>query len=421
MKRVLLLLLLTALAVAQQVDFRARALDFARLVQSGQYEQAFQMFDATMARAVTLPKLKASWETMTAQHGAFQGFDPPTVSSVQGYQVVLIPTRFARYRCRMKVVLNAQGQVSGYFWVAYQAAARPAYLDTRVREVKVQVGPFNLPGIVTFPEGPVRAGVVLVHGSGPNDMDETIGPNKPFRDLARGLAGQGVVTLRYDKRTKVAGLLMSLQKVTLEDEVLADALAALAVLRARPELKGKPIVVAGHSLGAILGPEIARRDGHLQGLVLMAGPARPFDQALIDQLEYLGTLGGPESRQAVQKMVASVRNLDKLPDDDKSILGAPAYYWREMAAYEARDVETARSLSCPILVLQGGRDYQGTPEDYRLWMAGLKGRAVTGHLFPRLNHLFAPGQGKATPGEYEEQNYVDPEVIRVLGEWLKGL
>ena len=45
-------------------------------------------------------------------------------------------------------------------------------------------------------------GVVLVHGSGPNDRDESIGPNKPFRDLAEGLASRGIAVLRYDKRTR---------------------------------------------------------------------------------------------------------------------------------------------------------------------------------------------------------------------------
>ena len=32
-------------------------------------------------------------------------------------------------------------------------------------------------------------------------MDESIGPNAPFRDLAEGLSRRGVAVLRYDKRT----------------------------------------------------------------------------------------------------------------------------------------------------------------------------------------------------------------------------
>ena len=60
-----------------------------------------------------------------------------------------------------------------------------------------------LPGTLAMPKGtgPFPA-VVLVHGSGPQDRDETVGPNKPFLDIARALAAQGIAVLRYEKRTQ---------------------------------------------------------------------------------------------------------------------------------------------------------------------------------------------------------------------------
>lgn len=418
--RLLLVLLLIALpAVAQQPDYVALARKYAGLVQTGQYEQARAMFDATMSSMVSSQKLQQSWDVMVQSHGPFRKFGQPTLQQVQQFQVVLIPTEFERHRCQMKVVLSQQGQVSGYFWVPYVASKPPPYLATKVREEKVTVGPWKLPGLLTFPTGTVKAGVVLVHGSGPNDKDETIGPNKPFRDLALGLAGQGIATLRYDKRTKAAGVVMAFQKVTLNDEVMEDALAAVQQLRERKELKGKPILLLGHSLGAILGPEMARRDGKLSGLILMGGPVRPFADALIDQLSYLASLGGPEAKKETDKVILAIRNLPSLPDNDKTILGAPASYWREVAAFEGSSIETARALPCKILILQGGRDYQATTEDLKLWAAGLKDRPrVTCKLFPNLNHLFAPGQGKSTPQEYAEQNYIDPAVMQTIGNWL---
>ncbi|MDZ7606573.1 MAG: hypothetical protein U5K79_13515 [Cyclobacteriaceae bacterium] len=60
---------------------------------------------------------------------------------------------------------------------------------------------------MTLPKGKNSFPIVLfVHGSGPNDRDETIGPNKPFRDIAYGLAEKGIASLRYDKRTFVYGI-----------------------------------------------------------------------------------------------------------------------------------------------------------------------------------------------------------------------
>src|SRR5207247_4710825 len=60
---------------------------------------------------------------------------------------------------------------------------------------------WELPATLTMPkgDGPFPA-VVLVHGSGPHDRDESIGPNKPFRDLAGGLASRGIAVLRSEER-----------------------------------------------------------------------------------------------------------------------------------------------------------------------------------------------------------------------------
>src|SRR5258705_8267010 len=80
--------------------------------------------------------------------------------------------------------------------IASMFVTRPAppasYVDaTRFHEIALTIGapPVELPATLTLPTAtaPV-AGVVLVHGSGPNDRDSTVGANKIFRDLAHGLA-----------------------------------------------------------------------------------------------------------------------------------------------------------------------------------------------------------------------------------------
>ncbi|MGC8778664.1 MAG: alpha/beta hydrolase family protein, partial [Candidatus Caldatribacteriaceae bacterium] len=103
------------------------------------------------------------------------------------------------------------------------------------RDVTFGIPGWELPGTVTIPKGnrPFPA-LLLVHGSGPNDRDETILGNKPFRDLAWGLATQGIAVFRYDKRTYVHGMkLTSLEMThfTVEEEVFLDTLKALEFLR----------------------------------------------------------------------------------------------------------------------------------------------------------------------------------------------
>ena len=156
----------------------------------------------------------------------------------------------------------------------------PAYVNQDLfteREVQIGEGEWVLPGTLSIPvgDGPFAA-VLLVHGSGPNDRDEAIGPNKPFRDLAWGLASQGIVVLRYDKRTKVYPEKMSdlLNTLTVKEEVIDDVLEAVSLLRSIPEVDSQRIVVLGHSMGGYLLPRIGAADRGIAGLVVLAGLCR---------------------------------------------------------------------------------------------------------------------------------------------------
>jgi hypothetical protein len=301
----------------------------------------------------------------------------------------------------------------------------PSYADSSAfRELDVTVGepPWELPGTLTLPRGdgpfPVA---VLVHGSGPQDRDETVGPNKPLKDLAWGLASAGVAALRYDKRTLVHGAAMG-DSVTLDDEVVEDALAALALARTRARVDSSRAVLIGHSLGAMLAPEIARRDGGLAGVALLAAPARPFVMVLRSQLEYVRSLSPAETRATHDSLLAM---LDRYQagdlDPDATLLGAPVAYWDELVALDP--VGTLLELEVPALILQGGRDYQSTTEDLERWRAELRERpAVTTRVYPALNHFFAEGRGRATPAEYTGQaGHVAAEVVDDVAAWILEL
>jgi fermentation-respiration switch protein FrsA (DUF1100 family) len=74
----------------------------------------------------------------------------------------------------------------------------------------------------------------------------------------------------------------------------------------------------------------------------------------------------------------------------------------------------------PLLVLQGGRDYQVTPEDdFALFQAALQDRAnATLKLYPELNHLFIAGEGTPRPEEYNVAGHVSEEVVNDLAAWV---
>lgn len=244
--------------------------------------------------------------------------------------------------CTSASLFSADGLVAG-FWIL---GVEPSEGLAPGANAAITAGSLTLPAIVTLPKSPGPSPlIVLVHGSGAHDADETIGPNKPFRDLAEGLAARGIATLRYVKRNRIAPLPAS---ATLDDEVTHDALAAVALARTTPGVDASRIFVLGHSLGGYMAPHIASKDQQINGIVVMAGNTRTLRESLADQLRHItGTTEGLEA--AMQQAPSRYREL--LPGYDPPV--------------------AARMLMRPVLVLQGGRDYQVNDKDFERWTSAL--------------------------------------------------
>jgi dienelactone hydrolase len=414
-----------------KLEDRARALVAA--LDKEDFAAAAKDFDEAMNKALPPDKLGDTWKGLVKQVGALKKQGAATAEKVQKYDVVWLACEFEKATLFTRVVFDGEGRVTGLSFRAEGPAKEykaPAYVKRdafKESEVKVGEGEWVLPGTLTLPtgDGPFPA-VVLVHGSGPQDRDETIGSNRPFRDLAWGLASQGVAVLRYEKRTKVhAAKLAKAKDLTVKEEVLDDALAAAALLRKTKGIDPKRVFVLGHSLGAMAAPRLGELDPDLAGLIVMAAPTRPMADVLIEQLEYVLSVNPtPGQKEAVAKLKAQAEKLKdpKLPADtpgEELPFGVAAVYWRSMD--DLRPAERAAKVKQPLLVLQGGRDYQSTMDDFDGWKKALSGRkGATLKSYPKLNHLFAEGEGKAKPAEYQKEGHVAKEVVDDIAAWVKG-
>lgn len=407
---------------------KTRSQEILQAMRSGHYDDATRHFDARMAEALPAAKIGQVWGTMLpAQVGAFVAADAPVAGTVQGHSLVQTPLHFANGGLIMRVACQADGSVGGLFFVPLPAdpgKAPSAGLPAGIREVPKQVPspPGELPGVLTLPagKGPFPAAVLLA-GSGPNDMDETIGPNKPLRDIALGLAEAGIATLRYDKRTRVYGPRLAGQSITVDQEVTDDALAALHELRALPQIDRARVFVVGHSLGALMAPRIARRDGHLAGAVLLAAPERLDLALVVRQLRYIEGLGGAYA--AVGKQIPAIETArDALAAADPAhppqglFFHAPAAYWLSLRDYDA--IDASRAIHTPLLVLQGLADYQ-VGADFARWQRAFDGSTrVRLHGYPGLSHLFMPAGKPPSPADYGKAGHVDPAVIHDMASWM---
>src|ERR1039458_3697131 len=208
-------------------------------------------------------------------YGAIENVGEAAVTKSGPNSIVTVPVKFANQNINFRVIINSGGLVAGFFQLPGAVNwQRPEYSKPdrfKERAVTVGEGEWKLPGTLTVPvgAGPFPA-AVLVHGSGPNDRDETVGGSKMFRDLAEGLASRGIVVLRYEKRTKLYGPRVAANaKYTVQEETVEDAVQALAVVRSQAEVNGQRVFVIGHSLGAYVAPRIAEQDGKLAGIVLI--------------------------------------------------------------------------------------------------------------------------------------------------------
>ncbi|MGB3458025.1 MAG: alpha/beta fold hydrolase [Halobacteriota archaeon] len=417
--------------VAATANMETIAKTFVTILTESEFEKAHALFNKDMAEAVPVNKLNATWNGLIDQYGAFTGIENIRSAKEKGYETVFVTCNFSKTFLDAKIVFDIHEKIAGLFFLPIYGP--PEYVDPdsfTESECTVGTGKWKLPGTLTIPkgEGPFYA-VVLVAGSGPEDMNETIGPNEPFKDLAWGLATEGIAVLRYDKRTyrypQECIAMIKNDNFTVNDETIDDAIAAVDLLRETERIDPDNISVLGHSLGGYLAPRIAARNENISGVILLAAPARSLPDLIIEQTEYLASLDGTtddkeaKSLEEVKEQATKVKELNI--SKGEILFGAPESYWADLSDYDP--VNVARNLSRPILILQGERDYHVTMVDYEMWIKGLTGKnnvCFKNILYSDFNHLFmaVPGTGKATPADLFRPGHVALIVIDNVADWI---
>jgi uncharacterized protein len=408
------------------------------MAQAGRFAEIRELFAPPLRAMVPPEALQTAWAAEIGRRGPVTSVGTPlSEQAAPGVTAVRIPVTFERGELTAVVSVTDDGWLAG-IQLAPASAAKPAgpwepppYADPgkfEEQDVTVGSGPLSVPGTLSLPrhDGPLPA-VVLLSGSGPHDRDETIGPNKPFKDLAWGLASRGVVVLRFEKVTYAHGKEVAQDRgFTVSDEYLPQAVAAVHLLQEHPAVDAGRVFVAGHSLGGTVAPRIAAAEPSVAGLVIMAGGTQPMPWAAVRQVRYIASLD-PETAAASEPTIEALTRQAQMVDspdlspstpDSELPFGVPAPYWLDLRGYNP--ATTAAALGKPIFILHGGRDYQVTiADDLAGWKAALDGRpGVTIHVYDADNHLFVPGSGPSGPAEYETAQHTDPVVVADIADWL---
>ncbi|RZL39000.1 MAG: DUF3887 domain-containing protein [Pedobacter sp.] len=408
----------------------AKANEFFLKLEEQKFDTAHQYFDVAEQAKITPDNLKTLWGNVKARMGELTALDAVQSKKQGEFFAVTLDAKFERQDQDFVLMFNNAEKIVGLYMPQKNAGyTKPFYVDTALvseKSVYMQSGTHQLAAVITTPKNATNFPiVVLVHGSGPSDMDGTVGPNKPLKDIALGLAVNGIATVRYVKRTVIYAAEFG-KAFTVKEEVVDDAVAAVALARTVKGADLKSIFVFGHSLGGMLAPKIAAFAPDLKGFILAAAPARKLTDIIIDQNKYLIT-SSKDTTAATKKLLADAiveiekSRLTKLGTikPDSVILGLPASYWVDLNTYD--QVATAQRSTKKIYVLQGGNDFQIPETDFELWKQALGTKPnATLKFYGEINHLLSPQLEKGNNTQYQKMMNVGEGVIKDLSAWIKA-
>ena len=420
-------------------DYALRATALIHALNSGNADRAVSFLNDHLKQMIPGQLLLQYWGNYIQLFGEVGKLITANVESNAVHHNATLVYEAANAPITVIVRFDDKGKVDDIFTPAASIAGeyqKPAYDDPSKyteQEIKIGEGPLALPGTLTLPagEGPFPA-VVLVHGSGPNDRDETMGAVKPFRDLAVGLAAQGIAVLRYEKVTREHNLKVALNPMfTVNEETVDDALRAVKLLQTIDEVDASRIFVAGHSQGGMMIPRIADadKDGSIAGVIVISAPAMPLEDLVViqlkNQLELAKKAGSPAAAQLEQQVALYEQQVELLKDPQYNAsnppkgfaLGNPIWWLDIRNHYTA---ELLKDQSLPALILQGENDAQVPGSSLEDFKKALSGRTnVEYKLYPKVNHTLVEFEGVSTGAEYALPANVPEYLISDIADWIK--
>jgi len=426
------------ISAAKWEFYNERVEAFVEAMAAGDFNTAAKMFDATMKRALPATTLQNEiWSLILRDAGAFVAINKIRNALIDGYYVCYVTSKHEISGVTLRVVFSEDGLVAGFYIDGYPTIAEDVVQREGFVDYAIVVGEgteFPLEGILSIPDdvdGPVPA-VVIVHGSGQQDMDLTMYINKPYRDIAEYLASNGIAVIRYNKRTFVHGAKYE-GSWTVWEETIEDAILAAEMLKADPRIDENRVFMIGHSLGGSLAPRIHALGGDFAGLIILAGSPRFLldlskDQniALIEESKE-----GEEREAALAELYefwdTQILELLSLPDavakNSYIDSGTSAYYFKDL--YNNPITAYLESAKIPMLIMQGSKDMQVMPDvDFALYQEVLASRTdVTFKLYEGLNHLFMTsliGTFTGILDEYQIAGRVDDQFLADIAQWVKA-
>lgn len=387
----------------------------------GEFKEIIDYLSPIVKLQLTEKVLKQSWDSAIKDLGSFKGIREIREEVDETNTEVIVILNYDTCGLQILFSYNKDKKLDT-LWIEYAPYEPEIVSNDDFEESEISFGDSKKPikGILTLPINVKKPPVaILVHGSGNHDADESIGSNKPFRDLAYGLARHGIAVIRYNESNSQS----TNPEFTIQDDSLNDASWAIKYAQKLGKVDTDRIYIIGHSLGGMMAPKIAADNKEVDGIVSLAGSPRKLEDIVLDQNRILLQADKTVTpaklnihMAQVQMAVNKIKNLKE--SSSEIILGYPASYWYSLNQIDIPKI--VKKLNIPIFIAQGSADFQVYADiDYVAWQELLKDKDnVTFRLYDNLNHLFMTSNGRMDFTEYNIKGTVDSQLIDDIAEWI---
>lgn len=405
--------------------------EYVEMFRNGQFDEFYTHASDRLKTQLPQDKLAEQWSSAAATARVHSGNQTEQILTKDNQAEVLVTSVHSRYNLQTSFTFLDEDTVDSISVKVTPLIVTPESSELW-DEFPISVGydtQKQLNGMLTLPKNVTNPSVaILVHGSGANGMDSLIGTanNRPFSDLAHGLAEKGIAVIRYDKRSYG----YPEDVVDVETEYLRDVKSVVQFALKDSRVNGKKIYLIGHSQGGMLSPVFAKENPEIQGIVSLGGTLLRLEDKVLEQTITMmdqNTELTEEQKNAeinrVKTEVDLIKGLTAESTDDRTklLLNYPVSYWISINSISPEN--DAKELTIPMLILQGDNDFQVTYEtDYSYWQQVLSSKEnVTFRHYAGLSHVFMPGSRERFDGAvYNPPATMDTQVIQDIANWIQS-
>lgn len=373
--------------------------------------------------------------------GAYKEIVKTEIETQNGYYLTDSTLQFEKGTVDQTIAFNGEMVADG---VNYLNMKKDIVPEEGEKEITLDAGTgYPVKGMIKMPKGEVKAGIVIVDGSGPNDMNMTLGQNKMMKHLSDQLAEKGFAVLRFNKRTYQYGKELAKigmqNKTLIKDEFIDDAAEGLKTLAKEQGIPTDKLFILGHSQSGSYLPVINETAGNLaKGYIILSGTPTNIAELSKKQLEKVIEEGSENADEEQVKMMKQniktndeiLKKIETMSEEELNKpenypFGIPGVYVKDLMKYDP--IKLYNDSKLPVFIRNAEFDKQVPVSEIELWKKGLdKNENDSIEEVKGANHMMQPSDGKTKlanliTDEYQKDAPIVSSVIDDIAAWIEKI